>query len=37
VERALGLRGLLAELKVDPLEFEDVLSEAKRSLTKVVR
>ncbi|KPV65529.1 MAG: SpoVT / AbrB like domain protein [Candidatus Bathyarchaeota archaeon BA1] len=36
VEKALGLRGLLTELKVDPLECEAILAEAKRSLTKVV-
>jgi len=36
VEKALGLRGLLAELEVDPLECEAILAEAKRSLMKVV-
>ncbi len=36
VEKTLRLRGLLAELKVDPLECEAILAEAKRSLTKVV-
>lgn len=36
VEKVLGLRGLLAELKVDPLECEAILAEAKRSLMKVV-
>ena len=36
VEKTFGLRGLLAELNVDPLECEAILDEAKRSLTKVV-
>jgi len=36
VEKTLGLRGLLAELEVDPLECEAILAETKRSLTKVV-
>jgi len=36
VEKALGLRGLLAELEVDPLECEAILAEAKRGLMKVV-
>jgi len=36
VEKTLRLRGLLSELKVDPLKCEVILAEAKRSLTKVV-
>jgi len=36
VEKVLRLRGLLAELEVDPLECEAILAEAKRSLMKVV-
>jgi len=37
VEKTLKLRGLLAELNVDPLECEAILAEARRSLTKVVK
>jgi len=36
MEKTLRLRGLLSELKVDPLECEAILAEAKRRLTKVV-
>jgi len=36
VERAPRLRGLLAELNVDPLECETILAEAEKSLMKVV-